>query len=164
MKAKLTIVILVGIMASSLSFGEAAVQAQAESQALSGVAMDNLFLALNEGNTDGAVAAFVHEALVVNRVNHETYSDLTQITGLLGTWQHDGRRYALISKEVLNVARGLDIIQAEVEMTDRGVRWGRQTVLALVHNGQIHRLDVTRVQLTLWQPSSPTGIARDRRR
>ncbi len=43
---------------------------------------------------------------------------------------------------------GLDIVTSEVEISDRGIAWGQQTVMAVVYDGQIQKLYVTGFRLT----------------
>ncbi len=75
-------------------------------------------------------------------------------------WGKEGRQFVVLRQEVTNVTTGLDIVASEVEISDHGVAWARETVTAVVYDGLIQagvydgliqKLYVNEFRLTPWQ-------------
>ncbi len=151
MKARILAVTLVVMILSALLLGGRPAQAQGDSRALSVEAVEGLFAALDGGNADSALAFFVPGASVQNWPSRRTYLDADQIAAMLSHWQLTGRRYSVLTDAVVGATNGLDIVTADVEISDRGLTWGQQRLTAVVHEGQIQRLYITHMRLTPWQ-------------
>jgi hypothetical protein len=124
MKAQVLTVVLAVMVLSGLFFGGQVVEAQPEP--ISALTVESLFAALNQGDTD-AVSMFA-------------------------AWHRDGRRYAAIGDDqITSLANGLDIVRSEVEISDGGVAWAQQSIMAVVYHGRIQRIYVTGMRLTPWQ-------------
>jgi hypothetical protein len=148
MKARILTVVVAVMVLSVMFLSGQAVQAQVQPEALSAVAVENLFVALNEGDLGSAMATFAMGASAENRLGGQAYLDLDQIGAMLEGWQRDGREYEVLGDAITNVTSGLDIVTSEVEISDRGIAWGQQTVMAVVYDGQIQKLYVTGFRLT----------------
>jgi len=147
MKRGLVLTLAVALIATILMSG-AAVQAQVEAESLPTLALDRLFSALNEGDTISALNAFDTRASVENLPARESYLDVDQIAGMLEEWNREGRHFAVASGAVTSIAPGLEMVTSDVEITDRGVTWGRQRLLVVVYDGKIQRLYVVHARLT----------------
>lgn len=122
---------------------------EVHASSVSSVAVDNLFTALDVNDSATAGNAFAEGAVVHNRVTNEMYSGPDEIAVMLESWMKEGRQHDVYVKETINVTSGLDLVVSDVDISDHGVAWGRETIIALVYKGQILRLDVTDFQLTL---------------
>jgi hypothetical protein len=120
------------------------VQAQDRNEPL--LAVNSLFSALSSGEVDTAVNAFAENATAENRVRGETYSGLTEIRQMLQAMNANGRQY-----EVIGYQQTDDTIIAQVEVSDRGLAWGTQTILAQVKDGKVQAFNVTGFRLELWK-------------
>ena len=152
MKAR-TLTMVVAVMVLSVLFvGGQAAEAQVAPEALPAVVVESLFAALNEGDLDSAMTAFAAGATAENRPGGQAYLDLDQIAAMLEGWQRGDREYEVLGEEITSVITSavdnLDIVTSEVEISDRGIAWGRQTIMAVVYDGQIQKLYVTRFRLT----------------
>lgn len=148
MKARVLTIVVAVMVLSALFVGGQAVQAQGAPEALSALALENLFAALSEGDLDSAMTTFAAGAAAENRLRGRAYLDLDQIAAMLEGWQRDGREYQVLGDAITNVTSGLDIVTSEVEISDGGIAWGHQMVMAVVYEGQIQRLYVTGMELT----------------
>jgi hypothetical protein len=146
-KKKLVLTLAVALIAAILGSG-AALGAQAEAQSLPALAVDSLFSALNEGDMTSALEAFDTGASVEILPGRESYLDVDEIAMMLEEWNREGRQFAVGDGAVTSIARGLEMVTSDVEITDRGVTWGRERMLAVVHNGKIQRLYVLHARLT----------------
>jgi len=149
-KKRLVLTLAVALIATILMSGAAA-PAQAEAQPLPTLALDSLFSALNEGDVISALDAFDARASVENLPGGESYLDADQIAVMLEGWNREGRHFAAAHGEVTRIAPGLEMVLSDVEITDRGVTWGREKMLAVVYNGKIQRLHVIHARLTPFQ-------------
>lgn len=131
MKTRILGVILV-VLVLSVLFVSGQAQAQVPSAALSVVAVDELFTALNAGDIDLAAASFGFGAAVQE----------------LEGWHKEGRQYSVLGDEVTSLFSGMDIVTSDVEISDRGVAWARETVRSVVYDGLIQKLYVTDIELT----------------
>jgi hypothetical protein len=150
MKKSLVLTLAVALIATVL-MGGAAVQAQFEAPSMPTLALDSLFSALNEGDTTSALLAFDTRASVQNLPGRESYLDLDQIASMLEAWNREGRLFDVAHGAVTRIAPGLEMVTSDVEITDRGVTWGRQRILAVVYKGKIQRLQVVHARLTPFQ-------------
>jgi hypothetical protein len=149
-KKELVLMLAVALIATIWMSGAAA-PAQVEAQSLPTLALDSLFSALNEGDTISALDAFDMRASVENLPSGESYLDVDQIAVMLEGWNREGRHFAAAHSEVTRIAPGLEMVLSDVDITDRGVTWGRERMLAVTYNGKIQRLYVVHARLTSFQ-------------
>ena len=145
-KKELVLMLAVALIATigmSGAVGPAQVEAQVPT-----LALDSLFSALNENNTISALDAFDARASVANLPGEESYLDLDQIAVMLDEWNREGRRFTASHGAVISIAPGLEMVTSDVAITDRGVTWGSQRLLAVTYNGKIQRLYVVHARLT----------------
>ena len=142
MKARILVVMLVGIVVLALIVN--GVQAQDRNEPL--LAVNSVFSALSSGEVDTAASAFAENATAENRVRGETYQGLAQIRQMLQAMSANGRQY-----EVIGYQQTGDTIIAQVEVSDRGLAWGTQTILAEVKDGKVQAFDVAAFRLELWK-------------
>jgi hypothetical protein len=145
MKKSLVLTLAVALIATVL-LGGAAVQAQFEAPSMPTLAIDSLFSALNEGDVNSALDAFDTRASARTLPSGESY-----LAVMLEGWNREGRHFAFTNDAVTRIAPGLEMVTSDVEITDRGVTWGRQRILAVVYNGKIQRLQVVHTRLTPFQ-------------
>lgn len=150
MKTRMGAVILLVTVMSVLLVNGPFAQAQVRSEAGASLAIDTVFGALNAGRSDAAVAAFADVAIVEDRVRGETYAGRDEIASMFASRHKDGRQHDVLVRQVINVARGLNVLLLGVDLSDRGRVWGRETMLAEVYNGQIQRLYVTGFHMKPW--------------
>lgn len=105
-----------------------------------------IFSALNSGKVDTAVASFAEDAIFENRVRDETYSGVSEIRQVLQGMARDGRQFAIVDTEMEG-----DTITAEVEVSDGGIVWGTETIVALVKDGKLQTFNVAAFRLELWK-------------
>lgn len=108
--------------------------------------LDTMFSALNSGDVDAAAVWFAEDAIVENHVRKETYRGESAIRQMLAGMQKDGRQFTIIS----SVDDG-DIVRATVEVSDRGIVWGTQTVEAEIRDDMVYSLAITAFRLELWR-------------
>lgn len=142
MKARILAVVLVALVGVFVLLSGR--QAQAVNSAA--VAVEDLFTALNAGEVDAAVAYFAEDAVAENWVRGERYSGAAEIAQMLRGMQRDGRRFDLQS-----VSGSGDTVMLKVEVSDRGLVWGTQTILVGVADGKIESFKVTGFRLDLWR-------------
>ena len=135
-------------LVATIWMGGAAAPVRVEAQSVPTMALDSLFSALNEGNTVSALDAFDVRASVENVPGEESYLDLDQIAVMLEWWNREGRHFAVAHGAVTSIAPGLEMVVSDLEITDRDVTWGREKILAVVHNGKIQRMYVVYARLT----------------
>jgi hypothetical protein len=151
MKAKILSTVATVMVLSVLFLSGQATQAYAQPGAFPVLSIDNLFAALNESDVDSALLTFAPGALAESRPRQQAYLNLDEIASMLEGWQGDGREYQVLQHEITNIGAGLDMVWSEVEISDRGVAWGREEILTVVYSGQIQRLLVTGMRLTPFQ-------------
>jgi ketosteroid isomerase-like protein len=110
------------------------------------LAVNYIFIALNAGDVDTAVASFAEDATAENLVREETYSGVSEIRQMLERMQRDGRRF-----EIVEVQMDGDTITATVEVSDGGFVWGTETIEAVVKDGRLQTFTVTAFRLELWR-------------
>lgn len=141
MKGRIFAVVLtVVVLASLFLTGQ---PAQASIQPV--MAMDNVFTALNSGEVDAAVSLFAENAIVENRLRRERYVGATEIRQMLQGMQREGRQFDIVGAEMYG-----DTIIVKVDVSDRGIVWGTETVVAQVKDGKLQTFDVTDFRLHLW--------------
>lgn len=141
MKTRMVALILM-VMSVLLVSGQS-VQAQIRSESVAALPVDALYTGLSAGSADSALAAFTEDATVQNRRRGTTYSGRDEVAAMLAGWHKPGRQYHIRVRHVTNLANGLDLITSDVELSDHGVLWGRETLMAVVQDGKIQRLYVT---------------------
>ena len=119
---------------------------QAQAKAEPALAIDNVFAALSSGEVDAALASFANDAIVENRVRGDTYTGASEIRQMLQAAYKPGRQF-----EVVDVETAGDTIIAKIEVSDRGIVWGTETIVALVKDGLIQSLEVAAFRLDLWR-------------
>jgi hypothetical protein len=107
------------------------------------VAVNSFFTALNAGNHKAAVAAFTPDA-TATLARGETYRDPAGIVDLVDLMEHPGRHY-----EVVQAQASDNTVTLQVEVSDRGIRWGEATVVAQVQDGKLHTFQETAFHLRL---------------
>lgn len=117
-------------------------QAQANIQPV--LAVDHVFTALSAGEIDTAVASFAEEAIIENLMRRETYVGPAEIRQMLQGMQRDGRQYDIVGVDMAG-----DTITLQVEVTDHGLVWGRETIVAEVRDGKIQTFKLTAFRLHL---------------
>jgi hypothetical protein len=142
MKARVLIVMFIGMLALAVIVTGA--QARSHSDPL--LAVYNVFSALSSGEVDTAMSAFAENATAENRVRGETYSGLVEVRQMLQAMSTNGHQY-----EVIEYQQTGDTIIAQVEVSDRGLAWGTQTILAEVLDGKVQAFNVTGFRLQLWK-------------
>ena len=142
MKARILAVMLIGV--AILALIVKGVQAQDRNEPL--LAVTNLFTGLSSGEVDTAVTAFAENATAENRLRGESYQGLAQIRQMLQEMSANGRQY-----EIIGYQQTGDTIIAQVEVSDRGLAWGTETILAEVQNGKLEAFNVTGFRLELWK-------------
>lgn len=142
MKARILVVVLIGMVALALIVTSA--QAQDRNEPL--LAVNNVFSALSSGEVDTAANVFAENAVAENRVRGESYSGLAEIRQMLQEMSNHGRQYEMIGYQQTG-----DTIIAQVEISDRGLAWGTQTILAKVKDGKVQAFEVTGFRLELWK-------------
>jgi hypothetical protein len=142
-KKRVVLTLTVALIATILISGAAL-----RAQSLPALAVDDLFSALNEDDMASALDAFTTGASVKILPGRESYLDGDEIAGMLEEWNREGREFAVGDDAVTSIGPGLEMVTSDVEITDRGVTWGRERMLAVVHNGKIQRLYVVHARLT----------------
>jgi hypothetical protein len=142
MKARILAVLLLGMVVLALIVNT--VQAQDRNEPL--LAVNNVFSALSSGEVDMAVNAFAENAMAGNQVRGKTYSGLAEIRQMLQEMSNHGRQYEMIGYQQTG-----DTIIAQVEVSDRGLAWGTQTILAEVKQGKVQAFNITGFRLQLWK-------------
>lgn len=122
-------------------------QAQASSHELA--AVNTVFSSLSSGEVEEAISLFAEDAVVENKVRNETYRGLGEIRQMLAGMQKEGRQYNLVSSAVDG-----STVEALVEVSDRGIVWGTQTVVAEVVGDKVQSMAVTAFRLELWRIGS----------
>ncbi len=148
MRKKSLVLTLAVALIATIAMSGAAAAAQVEAQPLPTRALESLFSALNEGDTLSALDTFDTAASIENRPAGESYLDVGQIAAMLDGWNREGRHFAVAHSEVTRIRPGLEMVLSDVEITDRGVTWGREEMLAVTYNGKIQRLYVIHARLT----------------
>lgn len=146
MKTRISAVILVATV-SVLFTSPLATQAQAPAQAVLGSVVNDVFNAVNAEDTQSALSLFADKATLDDRISGKAYISSEEIAAMLQGWERDGRQYRVTQESTINLARGLDAVFSQIEVSDSGFAWGEETTVALVYNGKIQRLDVTGVHL-----------------
>ena len=107
--------------------------------------LDNVFTALNAGSVDGAVASFDPQATVVDSLQGKEYIGVSRITQVLQGMQRDGRQYSIVHLEM----DGNTVI-AKVDVSDSGIVWGEEPIVAQVRDGKIQNFEKAAFRLQLW--------------
>jgi hypothetical protein len=147
-KRKALVLTLAVALMATLWMSGAAAPVQVEAQPLPTLAIDSLFSALNEGDTASALEAFDVSASVENLPGEESYLDLDEIAVMLEAWNREGRQFAVSNGAATSIAPGLEMVISDVEITDGGITWGRERMLAVTYNGKIQRMYVVHARLT----------------
>lgn len=142
MKARILAVLLLGTVVLVLIVNTAQAQGRNEPH----LAVNNVFAALSSGEVDMAVNAFAENAMAGNQVRGKTYSGLAEIRQMLQEMSNHGRQYEMIGYQQTG-----DTIIAQVEVSDRGLAWGTQTILAEVKEGKVQAFNITGFRLELWK-------------
>jgi ketosteroid isomerase-like protein len=142
MKSKVLAVAVLGILGLVLLLNRQQAQANTSSVA----ALDNVFAALNSGELDPALASFTDDAVAENLVRTEKYRGVSEIRQMLQSMQRDGRRFDIVDAEING-----DTITAKVEVSDRGIVWGSETIEAVVKGDRLQSFTVTAFRLELWR-------------
>ena len=142
MKARILVAVFFGLVVLALIANAA--QASHTTEPL--LAVSNVFTALSSGEVDTAASAFAKNAVAENRVRGETYRGLAEVRQMLREMGVNGRRY-----EVVEYQQTGDTIIAQVEVSDRGLTWGTETILAQVKDGKLQSFTVTGFHLELWK-------------
>ena len=142
MKMKILAVELVVLFVSLLFFhGQ---KAQADIQPV--IAVGNVYTAINAGEVDTAADLFAEDAVVENWVRGETYVGVDEIRLMLAGLQKDGRQF-----DIVNVVMAGDTITSKVEVSDKGIVWGTETIVAEVSDGKLQTLQIVEFRLDLWK-------------
>jgi Fe2+ transport system protein FeoA len=142
MKARILGLVLIGIALLALFVN--GVQAQDRNQPL--LTVNNVFSALSSGEVDTAMTAFAENATAENRVRGESYRGLEEIRQMLQDMGNNGRQYTVVGYQQTG-----DTIIAQVEVSDRGLAWGTETILAEVKDGKVQAFNVAAFRLELWK-------------
>jgi limonene-1,2-epoxide hydrolase len=110
------------------------------------LAINDIYLALNAGEVDTALASFAEDATAENRVRAETYRGVSQIRQMLQEMQRDGRQF-----DIVDVDMNGNTITANVEVMDSGYVWGTETVEAVVKGDKLQSFKVVAFRLELWR-------------
>lgn len=110
------------------------------------LAINDIYLALNAGEVDTALASFAEDATAENRVRAETYRGVSQIRQMLQEMQRDGRQF-----DIVDVDMNGNTITAIVEVMDSGYVWGTETVEAVVKGDKLQSFKVVAFRLELWR-------------
>jgi hypothetical protein len=102
------------------------------------LAVDNVFSALNAGQSDTALEMFAEDAVVENLIRDETYLGPDEIGQMLQGKQRDGRRFDIVRVEMAG-----DTITLDVEISDGGFVWVTETIRAEVEDGKLQTFIVT---------------------
>ena len=109
------------------------------------MAVDNVFTAINSGEVDTAVSSFAKDAIVENRLRRERYVGATEIRQMLQGMYKEGRQFDIVGAEMYG-----DMIIVQVDVSDRGIVWGTETIVAEVKDGKLQTFNVTDFRLRLW--------------
>lgn len=142
MKARILVVLLIGMMVLAVVVNS--VQAKSHTEPFSTVV--DVFSALNSGQVDSAVIAFAENATAENLVRGKTYSGLAEIGQMLQEMNTHGRQY-----EIIGYQQTGNTIIARLEVSDRGMTWGTETILVEVKDHKVQTFDVTGFRLELWK-------------
>lgn len=140
MKVRIWAVALV-VMVVSVLFLNAG-QAQADIQPI--LAVDNVFTALNTGQADLGVASFAEDAVIENWVRGETYVGVDEIRRMLQAMPRESRQFDIVRIEMVG-----NTITLDVEISDHGLVWGTETIVANVKDGKLQTFNVTEFRLDL---------------
>ena len=110
------------------------------------LAINDIYLALNAGEVDTALASFADGATAENKVRKETYRNLSEIRRMLQEMQRDGRQF-----DIVDVDMNGNTITANVEVMDSGNVWGTETVEAVVKGDKLQSFKVVAFRLELWR-------------
>lgn len=94
-------------------------------------AVDAFFAALDAGDTQAAAAAFAPDA-VATLVRGETYRGQEGIGQLVELLEHPGRSHDIVQAHMVG-----DTVTVVVAVSDRGVRWGEETITIEVQEGKL---------------------------
>lgn len=137
MKARIGAILALLVTLASLHVPSA--QAKVEPVAVA----NSFFAALNAGDHDAAVATFTADA-VATLARGETYRDAAGIEDMVQLMEHAGREHKIVQA----TAAG-DTVIMSVEVSDHGIRWGEQTIVARVQGGKLHTFEETAFRLRL---------------
>lgn len=105
--------------------------------------VDSFFTALNAGNHKAAVASFTPDA-VATLARGETYRGQADIADLVQLMEHPKRHYEIVQARMVD-----DTLTLTVEVSDQGIRWGEETIVAKVQDGKLHTFRETAFRLRL---------------
>jgi ketosteroid isomerase-like protein len=119
---------------------------QAQASTTPVLAVDSMFTALNSGEMEAAAAAFTSDAVAENKVRGETFAGTDEISQMLAGMYREGRQFKIVDAEMDG-----DRITAQVEVSDRGIVWGTETILAEVKDSKLRSFTVSAFRLELWR-------------
>lgn len=100
---------------------------------------------LRAANLDDLLTRLAAEAELAMPARSERYVGAAEVSHYLARDLSQGRAYTLVRAE-----RTKEGFTAVVEVSDRGVAWGRLTVQATLAGATVTRLEVADVRLRLW--------------
>jgi ketosteroid isomerase-like protein len=142
MKGKILAVVGMVILGSVLFLNSR----QAQASISPAIAFDNVFVALNAGDMDTALSLFAEDATAENLVRAESFRGASQIRQMLQDMQREGRRY-----DVVNVTVDGDTVTAIVDVSDKGLVWGSETIEAKMNDVKLQSFTVVAFRLELWR-------------
>ncbi len=92
--------------------------------------------ALNLGDPDAAAALFAEDAVFVNLIGGEEIVGRAAIRETLAGQARPGRSFDTVSVQMSG-----NELTLVVDIADRGITWGRQTLRAIVEDGQIRSME-----------------------
>jgi hypothetical protein len=95
-------------------------------------AVDAFFGALNAGNHESAAAIFSPDA-VATLVRGEAYRGPDGMRALVRLLDYPGRHYEIVQAHMVG-----DTVTVVVAVSDRGTRWGEDTIVVGVRAGRVH--------------------------
>lgn len=104
----------------------------------------SFFTALNAGDYEAAAAAFGADA-TATLIRGETYRDRAGIADMVRRLDHNGRHYQIVQAMTAG-----DTVTMRVEISDHGIRWGEETIVAKVQEGKLHTFEEKAFRLRLY--------------
>lgn len=92
--------------------------------------------ALNLGDPDAAAALFATDAIFVSTIGGDEIAGREAIRAVLASHARPGRSF-----EYVSVHMSGSELTLVIDVSDRGITWGRQTMRAVVENGQIRLME-----------------------
>ena len=105
--------------------------------------VDSFFSALSAGDHEAAAASFTPDA-VATLARGETYRGQADIAALVQLMERPGRHYEIVQAHMVD-----DTLTLNVEVSDQGIRWGEETIVAEVQGDKLHTFHETAFRLRL---------------